>query len=109
MIPPNNDDEPQGPENLDLTSEGSISQIDLVQPRMQRYDPAYDRERVRMLIAGFLLFSVLLFMTGSFLGLVFRKLSIEEFREFINSIFGPIMTLLSAVSGFYFGERSSRG
>ena len=97
------------PDDVDLTT-GSGEQA-ASSPLLKLADSAYnlsdDRERKRGIIAlslvGILSLSVLL----SFL-FVFRsktKDDIESIRAVLEIIFAPIVGLVGAVTGFYFGEK----
>lgn len=75
-------------------------------PSDKPYDPNEDRESVRSVVAVTLL--VLLFGTVvfSFLVLMAKLIPFSELKDLLTIVFGPIITLLGAVTGFYYGEKS---
>lgn len=95
-----------GPKILNLvddpTPQGSIS------PRVEvsAYTPDRDRELVRGRIAQWLLGLFILIIAAVLGGLLFKWLPIENLEKIGAIILSPMVALLGAVMGFYFGEQS---
>jgi hypothetical protein len=70
------------------------------------FDPEPQRERIRGRIA-----QILLGMLGAVILLAFisvwAKFDAEILRTVLTIIFGPLVTLVSAATGFYYGSRAS--
>ena len=74
------------------------------------YDPEPDREVIRgkialrllWMLAGVLLLAFISIWLSKWLGM-----DIETLRTVLTIIFGPLVTLVSAATGFYYGSRSS--
>jgi hypothetical protein len=76
------------------------------------YDPAQDRERVRGRIAQILVWLlvgivVVSLGAGVWLGLKTEE-GIESLKLVLELVLTPIIGLVGAVTGFYFGEKSAR-
>ncbi len=75
------------------------------------YDPDRYRDTTRSYIAYWLLFLLTLVILGSFASLATLerdKLSFENLRGLLELIFGPLVALVSAATGFYFGAQSGQ-
>lgn len=98
--------EPNDQLDLTKTEDGSIIAIE--RPADKPYDPDKDREQIRGYIALGLLALFMLIVFGSFLSLIFHWIPLNDLKEILTIIFGPLIALLSAVTGFYYGEQSKR-
>lgn len=68
------------------------------------YDPSKDREKIRGIIALILvccLFTIVLFA----LILILTRVDIEKIKDTLELILSPVVGLVGAVTGFYFGEK----
>jgi hypothetical protein len=69
------------------------------------YDPSRDRERWRGRLAAALVYSLILLIAASFLGLITRTISVEELKEFAPLFIAPLAGLVGVALGYYFGRR----
>jgi hypothetical protein len=69
------------------------------------YDPSRDRERWRGRLAATLVYSLIVLIVASFLGLTTKTISIEELKEFAPLFVAPLASLVGVALGFYFGRR----
>lgn len=116
--------------NNDRDDENGVSAIDLGNPLApvpyeipeKPYDPTKDREKKRGEIALILVFTLVGVVSVSFVvfaikafffGCVECTAEQSEFAKFVDSlsellelIFAPLIGLIGAVTGFYFGEKS---
>ncbi len=77
-------------------------------PHREPYDPSRDRERVRGVVALLmigLLIGIVIAMIG---GLITGYLSADATEKVAAVILSPVVGLLGAVLGFYYGEQSRR-
>jgi O-antigen/teichoic acid export membrane protein len=92
---------------LDLTqdpAEPKIVSSGLATVREQPYDPSKDREKIRGMIAlilticliAIVLFTLIMILTG---------VDIEKTKDTLELILSPVVGLVGAVTGFYFGEK----
>lgn len=74
------------------------------------YDPARQREWTRGIIASFLLIILAGVITASFCVVFKAKDQVNEalFEKILTIVFGPLIALVSAATGFYFGSRSGQ-
>jgi hypothetical protein len=79
----------------------------LPKPEDKPYNPNRDRENVRSFVAKGLLILLLGTVAVSFICLSAGWISKEDLKDLLTIIFGPIITLLGAVTGFYYGEKSN--
>ncbi len=70
------------------------------------YEPTRDRERVRGLLAAALIGLLSIVVLGLFVALLAGRLTIPELGQLAAVTISPIVGLLGAVLGFYFGEQS---
>ena len=70
------------------------------------FDPEPQRERIRGWIALTLLGMLALVRLLAFISM-WVEMSAEVLRTLLTIIFGPLVTLVSAATGFYYGSRSS--
>src|SRR5262245_57042132 len=71
-----------------------------------RYDPEPQREIIRGKIALWLLGMLAGVLLLAFISMWF-KMDTDALRTVLTIIFGPLVTLVSAATGFYYGSRSS--
>lgn len=67
------------------------------------YDPSQDRERYRGLVAGVLLGLLTFTVSAAFLSFWFNWASQDEIESLMTIVFAPIVGLVGAATGFYFG------
>ena len=70
------------------------------------YDPEPQRELMRGRIALWLLGMLAGVLLLAFISM-WLKMETEALRTVLTIIFGPLVTLVSAATGFYYGSRSS--
>jgi hypothetical protein len=102
---------PSPPEVLDLTTRPGEQEASrgLNQPEEKPYDPAPERERKRGLIALVLVSALCGMIVLAFAFMFIMPLTtenIEALKSGLALIFAPIVGLVGAVTGFYFGEKS---
>jgi hypothetical protein len=100
------------PETVDLASTQPPPTIEpsRVVPEGERFDPEPQRELVREKIALGLLGMLAVVLLFAFISIWLSKwlgMEIEMLRTVLTIIFGPLVTLVSAATGFYYGSRSS--
>jgi hypothetical protein len=104
-------DAPDPPEELDLTLRPGEAedQAELSLPREKPYDPAPEREQKQGSIALVLVFSlcgiIVLAFTFVFV-MPGNSANIDVLKALLKIIFAPIVGLVGAVTGFYFGKKS---
>lgn len=98
------------PESLDLTHEevGRPEQPSkppvLHEPPLQPYDPRPQEDKARRNIA-YALIGLLFLVVFAIIGLVaVGGIEVAEIKEF-SVIIGPLVALVSAATGFYYGNR----
>ena len=100
-------------ESVDLTSREPLPVVESSTrtiPEGGRFDPEPDREIIRgkialrllWMLAGVLLLAFISIWLSKWLGM-----DIEILRTVLTIVFGPLVTLVSAATGFYYGSRSS--
>jgi hypothetical protein len=111
--PPSNASEAANPRReLDLTGEPAnvppeVMSRATVAPTVEPYDPSRDRERYRGLVAGVLL-GVLAFTVGAaFVSFWFNWASQDEIEGLMTIVFAPVVGLVGAATGFYFGAATA--
>jgi hypothetical protein len=75
-------------------------------PEGGRFDPEPQRERIRGYVALGLLGMLALVLVLAFISM-WCRMELEVLRTVLTIIFGPLVTLVSAATGFYYGSRSS--
>jgi len=75
-------------------------------PEGGRYDPEPQRELIRGKIALRLLWMLAGVLLLAFISMWF-KMDTDALRTVLTIIFGPLVTLVSAATGFYYGSRSN--
>ncbi len=98
------------PGGLDLTLEEETrlseprSEVDLREPPLQPYDPRPQEDKARRNIA-YALIGLLFLVVFAIIGLVaMGGIEVVDIKEF-SVIIGPLVALVSAATGFYYGNR----
>jgi hypothetical protein len=98
------------PSSLDLTQEEEprllqqVGHIDLREPPLQPYDPRPQEDKARRNIA-YALIGLLFLVVFAVIGLVGSgAIGVADIKEF-GVIIGPLVALVSAATGFYYGNR----
>lgn len=100
-------------ENLDMNADelnftsDKISQAKLDKPKVGgEYDPRPHEDSARRTIA-YLLIGLLWFIVGVMLMLLgCGSITVTDIKEF-GYVLGPVVTLVSAATGFYYGTKSN--
>src|SRR5882757_1245188 len=79
-------------------------------PKIKAYDPDEFRDQARKRITYWLLGLLTLLVTYAFGGLflIENKPSFEHLKSLVEMLLGPLIALVSAATGFYFGAQSSK-
>jgi hypothetical protein len=93
----------QAPDFEDLTDE---SPGDAGVPTLEPYDPAPEREQMRGCLAAGLVALLFLIVIGSLAALESRGPTVRELLDWVAVVLGPVVGLVGAVTGFYFGTKS---
>jgi hypothetical protein len=104
-------------EDFDLTKMGPKERAagsDLLVPEDRDYDPTEDREWARSAIAltlvgvlaGIVILAFAYVLISLFLLKAFRDM--EALKTLLQILFTPVVGLVGAATGFYFGEKSGR-
>ena len=90
--------------DLDFTSDAStaISELKLGGD----YDPRPQEDTARRIIAYLLIGLLWVVVGGIFILTAFGSIQLSEIKEFAV-ILGPIVTLVSAATGFYYGTKNN--
>ena len=93
-------------ETLDATVAEGASAPAFETPGEKGYDPGKYQDTTRSYIAYWLLFLLTLLVLGGF-GMLFaiNAVTFENLKSILELIFGPIVALVSAATGFYFGAQ----
>jgi hypothetical protein len=89
--------------DVDLTDEMPL-ESGLPSPELRPFDPEPQRERLRGWIALGLLAMLGLVFLCSFVSL-WLKIDTESLRTVLTILVGPLVALVSAATGFYYGSR----
>lgn len=94
-------------ESLDYSGEDNASDTQVAVPTVGGYyDPRPHEDGARRTIA-YLLIGLLWFVVVAMFGLIaFGSMSSAEMKDFAV-ILGPVVTLVSAATGFYYGTKST--
>jgi hypothetical protein len=76
-------------------------------PPERPYDPARARERMRGVIAVLLLLFLAAVIVAGFVTLWLDLAAIEELDTLLTITFAPLVGLVGAVTGFYYGARAA--
>jgi len=79
----------------------------LPSPSDKPYNPHRDRENVRSFVAFGLLALLIIVVIASYVCLSAGWIAKDDLKDLLTIVFGPIITLLGAVTGFYYGEKSN--
>lgn len=97
------------PRELDLTTVEAPPEGPPQRPRVgEPYDPERDREKMRGRIAIALLGLLGGVIIGTFLTLWLKWAATDDLLKVLNVVFGSLLGLVGAVTGFYYGS-ASRG
>ncbi|MBL8541897.1 MAG: hypothetical protein JNK68_16260 [Betaproteobacteria bacterium] len=97
------------PRELDATVPEGVPLPSLGRLEEKKYDVERSTHEARKLIAYWLLGLLTLLVVGAFVGLlgvITDGPSFEQLKALVELILGPIITLVSAATGFYFGAKS---
>ena len=89
-------------ESVDLSTQPSPT-IETSIPQGNRFDPEPQREIIRGKIALRLLWTLVGVLLLTFISM-WLKMEEEKLRTVLTIIFGPLVTLVSAATGFYYGS-----
>ncbi len=93
------------PEVIDATNE-PLDPESKVEPRLEPYDPAEDRETARRRLAYGLLF-LLSVIAISLLGAAYADwITNDEAKNLAQAILAPVVVLTGTALGFYFGGKN---
>lgn len=95
-------------EDIDLTKDPEQSEFDapgLSIPSDRPYDPTQHRETMRGVIALILVACLCFIVLFSLMFVVFC-IDTERLRTVLDTILSPVVGLVGAATGFYFGEKS---
>ncbi|HEX8665881.1 MAG TPA: hypothetical protein VF744_17845 [Beijerinckiaceae bacterium] len=113
-------------EPVDLTTRGAPAAARLedraaaIQPHTEPYDPSRDREETRGRIAMYLVWTLIILVAATFVFAIVTVLGcavascntqtkdLEAVRMVVQLLLTPIVGLVGAVAGFYFGEKSGK-
>lgn len=91
--------------NLDFTDETAIEQESDIETKP--YDPRPFEDTARRNIAYSLIFLLFLTVIGIFILLCYKVVGITDLKEF-SVILSPLLTLVSAATGFYYGTKNQK-
>lgn len=100
-------------EVLDATLSTGSTAPTLSAPSTERYDPEKSRDKTRTYIAYWLLSLLTILLLSSF-GLLLAiagstsKVTFEQLKSLVELLLGPLIALVSAATGFYFGSQTAR-
>jgi hypothetical protein len=75
-------------------------------PATAPYDPSRQREHVRAGIAYALIGLLIVIILFSFALLLFSSKSFDEIKGMLELLLAPVVGLVGAVTGFYYGEKA---
>ncbi|MEO3684691.1 hypothetical protein ABHN84_20720 [Shewanella vesiculosa] len=90
---------------LDFTGEKTNDQTDSLKIG-DAYDPRPQEDNARRTIAYLLIALLFIVVSAIFILCSFGTIKVSEIKEFAV-ILGPIVTLVSAATGFYYGTKSN--
>jgi protein-S-isoprenylcysteine O-methyltransferase Ste14 len=77
-------------------------------PAVERYDPEPEREKIRGQIAVGLLLLLGAVVAAAFASLWLKWTSTDDLLKVLNVLFGSLIGLVGAVTGFYYGSAGAR-
>jgi hypothetical protein len=93
-------------DELDLTGEkGSGADGSVPEPSTVPFNSDQDRERIRGYVALILIGLLAVVIVGSFVGLATGWTSMADLEKWLTIIVGPLVALVGAATGFYFGGK----
>ena len=95
---------------LNLTADRVTDRVN--QPEPAPFDPSRQRESMRGVVAGLLLVILAFIIIAAFLSYWFNWASQDQIEGLLTIVFAPMIGLVGAATGFYFGSteaRSDRG
>ena len=95
----------EGPQDEDWTDQRTGPEEESP-PIDQPYDPSQTREWLRGALAGGLLVLLAFMIVGSFVSLWFNWASSAEVEKILTHALAPIVGLVGAATGFYYGGRA---
>lgn len=98
-------------EVLDATiSDPDMDAPALSEPSSKRYDPDEFRDQARKRITYWLLALLTVLFVGAFLSLflIQGEPTFEQLKTLLELLLGPLVALVSAATGFYFGAQSAK-
>ncbi len=100
------EDDPDIEETLDATVAASTAAPGLETPSEKGYDPLRYQDTTRSYIAYWLLSLLTVMVLGGFLMLLaVPAVTFDNLKSILELVFGPIVALVSAATGFYFGAQ----
>lgn len=72
------------------------------------YDPRPQEDKARRTIAYLLIGLLWLVVSAMFLLIAFESIKVADIKDFAV-VLGPVVTLVSAATGFYYGTKSTTG
>ena len=93
-------------EALDFTADEPSSTEDGSLAIGDPYDPRPQEDEARRIIAYLLIGLLWVIVGGTFILISFDTISLEHIKE-LAVILGPVVTLVSAATGFYYGTKSN--
>ena len=100
LVPPHTSDEQLYQPSLDDDDVEAI-----FTPIQNAYDPAKDREGVRGMVAQALVLLLAVLCILPFIG-AFAGAKTQDLKMVLELVLTPVVGLVGAVTGFYFGEKS---
>jgi len=85
-----------------MTESLNLTNIPNRTPEIKPFDSSEARENVRGWLAKALFYLLLLIIIGSLISVACCHSL--EMREWLTIVFGPLITLLGTVTGFYYGK-----
>ena len=107
--PPERHDNAEIQETLDATVGAGKPAPGLSTPEVTgNYDPGRYQDATRSYIAYWLLGLLTLMVAGGFgMLLIVPTVTFENLKSILELVFGPVVALVSAATGFYFGAQQS--
>jgi hypothetical protein len=88
----------------DLTGEAAEAAT-VLKPRLEKYDPAKQREWTRTLLAGLVVGTVPIVILVASAAWLLHLATAAEVKDVAVALIGTVAGLAGAVLGFYFGEK----
>jgi len=95
-------------EARDLTVEENADQeLTGYEPTSVPFDPRPQQEQIRGWVTVGLATLLGLVILAAFVTIWFRPASVENLESLLTIVFGPLVALVSAATGYYFGGKSN--